>query len=115
MTGSKRVLATLCMLAIALAMLSGTVFGSVASYGANYSQDLNSRQTIKVCDGEYDGDSAYTNYVLDDNTSFRLEDFSGPGDKCPVRSPIYPRIFKHQVCENLQWQPDPCSDYIRAS
>jgi hypothetical protein len=99
----------------ALLVFSSVAFGSVAVDGNDYSQDLSGRTVMKVCDGENDGHSAYTNYILDDNAVFRMEDFTGPGDKCPIRGPIYPKVNRHRVCENIYLWPDECSQYIRAN
>lgn len=106
------------LVALFVATTPVLAFGGTAWYdgsdaGDNYSWDLNfDDQTLRVHDGECDGDGAYSNYytTTDQGTQRRIDDPDGCSSQEGTASSLF-YLLKHRTCEDHQFSPDPCSGY----
>lgn len=95
-----------------LVLLPGTAFGGRVYQGDDYSQEVNNRHNMVVCDYERDGNQAYSLYHTYSGGFFRWQNTSGAGS-CARDSYRPSQIFDHKTCEDRKFRPDPCTKYYK--
>lgn len=82
-----------------------------SSYGANYSYNSSTYQTMYACDREGDSNNAYAVFdTISSGYGIRITDSNGSSSGCGVRS-VVSSITGHRTCEDQDFAPDGCEGY----
>ncbi len=100
------------VVAMALVVPSGAS-ALTSWHGADFAFDYESTTAIQVCDREVDGNTAYTKFVVNGSGStLRLDDVDEDGPECGQTWGWTNGIYSHQVCEDINNQPDSCDGKV---
>ncbi|GBD19030.1 MAG: hypothetical protein RMJ05_04635 [Thermomicrobium sp.] len=82
--------------------------------GSDFAYVNSAHTLVTVCDMETDGNGAYARYTRSGTSVIsRIDDPNGSSAGCGQTNPIY-SILALQVCEDVAFQPDPCSAWASA-
>ena len=99
---------------VAMALVVPATAGALTSYhGSDFAFDYEGETAIQVCDQEVDGNTAYAKYVVNGSGStLRLDDPDEDGFACGQSWGWTNGIYSHQVCEDINNQPDSCGTTV---
>lgn len=110
----RRAIALAAIVVTLASVVPATGFALTSWYGANYSYDSNSKQSIYVCDAESDNNGAYSldSQSYPNTNQIRTNDGNGSASGCGYRLTQPYVIWRHRTCEDQALQPDPCGTWV---
>jgi hypothetical protein len=85
--------------------------GVCNTYGS-CARDISNWQGVRLSDTECDGNTVHTDYYRQDGQYRRLDWEKGCGTSGETGLSSSNLVNKFRACTNINFRPDPCSDYI---